>query len=66
MTLKNYKFKTATVTICEPNRFERLFDGVVEKIPSFLMDYTIVYIKVNPYIDNTYLEVDYVKIHQGK
>ena len=57
MKLKNYKFQTPTVTICEPNRYERLYDGPVDKIPECLLKYEIVYIIVNPIINNTYMEV---------
>lgn len=58
MTVNDYTFKTSTVTICEINRFERLFDGSVEKIPQFLKKCTIMHITINPYVDNTYLEVE--------
>lgn len=57
MKLRDYEFETPTVTICEPNRYERLYDGPVNKIPECLFKYEIVYIAVNPIINNTYMEV---------
>lgn len=57
MKLGDYKFETPTVTICEPNRYERLYDGSVDKIPQCLLKYQIVYVVVNKNINNTYLEV---------
>ena len=55
--IKDYKFQTSTVCICEPNRYERLYDGPVHKIPNLLKGYCIVRAVVNKAIDNTYMEV---------
>ena len=56
MKIKDFKFETPTVCICEPNRYERLYDGPIEKIPSFLVEYRIVYYIINKAINNTYME----------
>ena len=55
--LKDYKFQTPTVTICEPNRFERYYDGPVEKIPEIFNKYYVFRVIINKVIHNTYMEV---------
>lgn len=56
MKIKDYKFQTSTVCICEPNRYERLYDGPVNKIPNLFNNYRITRVIVNKSINNTYIE----------
>lgn len=63
MRVADYKFQTSNVTICEPDRFERLYDGTIEKIPDLYKTYRIYHVVINRAIDNTYMEVEYVTLH---
>ena len=56
-TVRDYEFITPTVCICEPNRYERLYDGPVDKIPHVLHHYKIYRVIINKVINNTYMEV---------
>ena len=59
MKVKNFPFKTPTVTIVEPNRYDTLYDGPVENIHDYLLKYEILRYRVNTAINNTYMEVYY-------
>jgi len=58
MLVKDFKFQTPTVCICEPNRYERLYDGSVDKIPQCIKQMRIYRVTVNKAINNTYMEVE--------
>lgn len=58
MKLADYKFQTPTVTICEPDRFERLYDGPIERIPEVFKKCRIYRVIINKVIHNTYMEVE--------
>lgn len=57
MFVRDFNFETPTVTICEPNRYERLYDGPVDRIPESVKNYRIIFKIVNQAINNTYMEV---------
>lgn len=55
--LKELKITTSYVKICYARNGHLLFEGVVEDIPAYLLEYYVDYISVNKYRDNTYIEV---------
>ena len=56
MTIRDFKFTTDTVCICEPNRYERLYDGPVSKIPECLLKYEVLRYSISRATSNTYME----------
>lgn len=54
MQIRDFKFKTETVCICEPNRYERLYDGPVSKIPECLLKYEV--LRYSTHKTHTYIE----------
>lgn len=58
MQVRDYKFQTLTVCICEPDRFERLYDGPVDRIPKFIKNMRVYCVIINKAINNTYMEVE--------
>ena len=56
MKIKDFNFQTPTVCICEPNRYERLYDGPVSKIPECLLKYEVLRYSINKMHSNTYVE----------
>ena len=58
MQVRDYKFQTPTVCICEPDRFERLYDGPIDIIPKIIKDMRVYRVIINKAINNTYMEVE--------
>lgn len=58
MIVKDYRFTTPSVTICECRRLDRLYDGPIGNIPSVCLKYRVIKIIVNNVIKNTYMEVE--------
>ena len=58
MQVRDYKFQTPTVCICEPDRFERLYDGPIDRILKFIKDMRVYRVIINKAINNTYMEVE--------
>ncbi len=58
MRVRDYKFHTSTVCICEPNRYERLYDGPIDRIPEFIKNMRVYRQSVHLANDYTYMEVE--------
>ena len=57
MFIRDYPFRTSTVTICETHHLYTLYDGLTSDIPECLLSYFIVRTYINDVIHNTYMEV---------
>ena len=54
--IRDLKFTTSYVMISYARNGHLLYEGTVEEIPNYLLDYYIDYLSINKYRDKTYIE----------